>query len=66
MATNISNRLSTDTVYFSSLIEDIKQGRIKIPKFQRPYVWDDEQALKLLDSIANSYPIGSILIWRTP
>ncbi len=65
MATNISNRLSTDTVFFSSLIEDIKQGRIKIPKFQRPYVWDDEQALKLLDSIANSYPIGSLLIWRT-
>ena len=65
MATNISNRLSTDTVFFSSLIEDIKQGRIKIPKFQRPYVWEDEQALKLLDSIANSYPIGSLLIWRT-
>jgi len=50
MATNISNRLSTDTVFFASLIEDIKQGRIKIPKFQRPYVWEDEQALKLLDS----------------
>lgn len=65
MATNISNRLSTDTVFFSSLIEDIKQGRIKIPKFQRPYVWENEQALKLLDSVANSYPIGSLLIWRT-
>jgi uncharacterized protein with ParB-like and HNH nuclease domain len=47
------------------LIEDIKQGRIKIPKFQRPYVWEDEQALKLLDSVASSYPIGSLLIWRT-
>lgn len=65
MKTNISNRLSTDTVFFSSLIEDIKQGRIKVPKFQRPYVWDETQALKLLDSIANSYPIGSLLIWRT-
>ena len=65
MATNISNRLSTDTVFFASLIEDIKQGRIKIPKFQRPYVWEDEQALKLLDSVASSYPIGSLLIWRT-
>jgi hypothetical protein len=65
MATNISNRLSTDTVFFTSLIEDIKQGRIKVPKFQRPYVWQDEQALKLLDSVANSYPIGSLLIWRT-
>lgn len=65
MASNISNRLSTDTTFFGSLIEDIKQGRIKVPKFQRPYVWEDVQALKLLDSIANSYPVGSLLLWRT-
>ncbi|WP_087646498.1 DUF262 domain-containing protein [Caballeronia choica] len=37
------------------MIEDIKQGRVKIPKFQRPYVWEDEQALKLLDSVASSF-----------
>ena len=65
MSTSISNRLSTETIFFSSLLEEIKEGRIKIPKFQRPWVWTDKQALNLLDSVARSYPIGSLLIWRT-
>lgn len=65
MALNISTKLSTEPVFFQPLIEEIREGRIKIPKFQRPYVWKDAQALKLLDSIVRSYPIGSLLIWRT-
>ena len=65
MALNISNKLSTDTVFFTSMIDDISEGQIKIPKFQRPYVWKDAQALRLLDSILRRYPIGSLLIWRT-
>jgi hypothetical protein len=65
MALNISTKLSTEPVFFQPLIEDIREGRIKIPKFQRPYVWKDTQAINLLDSIARSYPIGSLLIWRT-
>jgi hypothetical protein len=65
MALNISTKLSTDTVFFQPLIADIADGRIKIPKFQRPYVWKDAQALRLLDSIVRSYPIGSLLVWRT-
>jgi hypothetical protein len=28
-------------------------------------VWKDDQALNLLDSIANNYPVGSLLLWRT-
>ena len=38
---------------------------MKIPQFQRKFVWKEEQAFKLLDSIKNNYPIGSLLIWRT-
>ncbi len=49
----------------SNLITGINKGEIKIPKFQRAFVWKDEQALKLLDSIANNYPVGSLLLWRT-
>ncbi|WP_197486467.1 DUF262 domain-containing protein [Burkholderia sp. MSMB1589WGS] len=66
MALNISTKLSTETVFFQPLIEDIRKGQIKIPKFQRPYVWKEAQAIRLLDSVARSYPIGSLLIWRTP
>lgn len=66
MAPNIHSRLSTDTRGLNSLIEDIKRGEIKIPQFQRPFVWKEKQALDLLDSIASHYPIGSLLLWKTP
>jgi len=62
---NISDKLSTDTYYINQLIGDIKKGEIKIPQFQRRFVWKEHQALELLDSIANRYPIGSVLLWKT-
>lgn len=63
--TLLPSRLSTETPFFQDLIADIKRGQIKIPQFQRKFVWKEEQAFKLLDSIKNNYPIGSLLIWRT-
>ncbi len=65
MAANILSRLSTSTPIIASLIADVKKGEIKVPQFQRPFVWKDEQAVKLLDSIASNYPVGSLLLWRT-
>jgi hypothetical protein len=65
MAPNIHSRLSTDTRSIASLNEDIRRGEIKIPQFQRPFVWKEEQAIDLLDSIASHYPIGSLLLWKT-
>jgi hypothetical protein len=59
------SRLSTETPFFQDLNTDITRGQIKIPQFQRKFVWKEEQAFKLLDSIKNNYPIGSLLIWRT-
>lgn len=66
MRANVNSRLSTDTPVISSLLESIRRGEIKVPQFQRPFVWKAPQALSLLDSIANNYPIGSLLLWRTP
>ena len=43
----------------------VKNGEIKLPKFQRPFVWKATDMLKLLDSIYKGYPIGSILIWNS-
>lgn len=59
------NRLGTETPFIQDLISDIRSGQIKIPQFQRKFVWKEEQAFRLLDSIKNKYPIGSLLIWRT-
>lgn len=53
------------TKQFTSLIGDIKAGRLKIPQFQRDFVWSMSNSAKLLDSIVKGYPVGTFIIWNT-
>lgn len=50
---------------YSSLINEVKSGQIKIPQFQRNFVWDIRSSAKLIDSIIKGYPIGTFIFWRT-
>ncbi|TKJ40362.1 hypothetical protein CEE37_08525 [candidate division LCP-89 bacterium B3_LCP] len=47
------------------LIERITSGDIRIPAFQRDFVWDSDQVAFLLDSIYKGFPIGTIILWKT-
>lgn len=47
------------------LLGGIGRGEIRVPAFQRPFVWRPEQMLELFDSIERGYPIGSLLLWQT-
>ncbi|HTE41665.1 MAG TPA: DUF262 domain-containing protein, partial [Steroidobacteraceae bacterium] len=53
-----------EVVYLPAIFREIKAGRIRIPAFQRGYVWERSDALELLDSVKNGYPIGSLLFWE--
>lgn len=53
------------SVGLSSLINNIESGRVKIPQFQRDYVWEKKAASQLLDSIAKGFPIGTFILWET-
>jgi len=44
---------------------EIESGRIKIPQFQRDFVWSKEKSAKLLDSMVKGYPIGTFIFWNT-
>jgi len=48
-----------------SLVDDIIKGAIRIPAFQREFVWDYDHVAYLMDSIYKKYPFGSLLFWRT-
>lgn len=48
-----------------NLVNRIQSGDVKIPKFQRSFVWTEEQVIRLLESIYQGYPIGSLLFWLT-
>ncbi len=52
-------------VSFSTLISDVEKGNVRIPQFQRAFVWTRQQSAKLLDSIIKGYPIGTFIFWRT-
>ncbi|CAF4563383.1 unnamed protein product [Rotaria sp. Silwood1] len=57
--------LSLSAEKLDKIITRIDSGDIKIPAFQRGYVWKPSQILDLLDSIYKNYPIGSVLLWTT-
>jgi len=44
------------------LLEEIVEGKIQLPDFQRGWVWDDEHICSLLVSIARSFPIGAVML----
>jgi len=50
---------------YEHLFTDIDVGRIKIPKFQREFVWNKEQTASLIDSLIKGFPIGSFIFWKT-
>lgn len=53
------------TIQYNALLNEIEKGVIKIPQFQREFVWSKNQSASLLDSIIKGYPIGSFILWKT-
>jgi hypothetical protein len=60
-----AHKIAPSNPRLGSLLSDVAKGNIKIPVFQRQYVWEDEQIMSLLDSIYRGYPVGSLLLWST-
>jgi len=50
---------------FLSLMDDVSSGRLKIPQFQREFVWEIKKSASLLDSVVKGYPVGSFIFWKT-
>lgn len=54
-----------EVVFIEDLVEEIAAGRLRVPRFQRPFVWKPSDMLSLFDSIYCGYPIGSLLLWES-
>lgn len=53
-----------DKIRLVNLLEDIAEGKISIPIFQRDFVWKTNQMVELFDSISKGFPVGSLLFWK--
>jgi hypothetical protein len=51
--------------FLEQVLQWISLGELRVPKFQRPFLWRPEQMLQLFDSMERGYPVGSLLIWET-
>ncbi|MBM3472791.1 MAG: DUF262 domain-containing protein [Armatimonadetes bacterium] len=60
-----ARQVKNEYVTYAELVSDIEGGVLKIPDFQRDFDWGIERTLRLLDSLAKGYPIGSFLFWDT-
>jgi hypothetical protein len=61
------SKISIAQPKLSDLLYDItRRGTIRIPRFQRDYVWARADVAKLLDSVKREFPIGSFFFWITP
>nr|ACY24681.1 protein of unknown function [uncultured organism] len=47
------------------VLDNVTKGEIRIPAFQRGFVWEPDRVAYLMDSIYKQYPFGTLLLWRT-
>src|SRR5215470_14152678 len=56
---------TSEVQFLLAVLREIDNAKIRIPMFQREFVWRNKDIIELFNSIYNGYPIGSILLWET-
>lgn len=54
-----------DTFTIREILDSVYRGQIRIPAFQRGFIWEPDRVAFLIDSIFKGYPFGALLFWRT-
>lgn len=63
---NVNERIEIINQWkLNRVFSELESGNMRIPRFQRAYVWERSKIVKLLNSIYNQYPIGSFFLWDT-
>ncbi len=59
------NQPEPQSLSYPTLMSEIEKGSVKIPQFQRDFVWTKEKSALLLDSMLKGFPIGTFVLWKT-
>jgi len=57
--------ITPQVLHLRDLLKWVRQGRVRVPTFQRDFTWDRGRMLALFDSIRKQYPIGTLLFWES-
>ena len=56
---------TTNPVRLEELLRDCERGKIKLPDFQRNWVWDEERIKSLIASVSQAFPVGALMTLKT-
>lgn len=56
---------TTNPVSLHTLLQRCEQGDIKLPDFQRNWVWDEYRIRSLIASISQSFPVGALMTLKS-
>ncbi len=48
----------------SELVALARDGKLRMPRFQRGFRWDERDVTKFFDSLWRGFPVGSLLLWE--
>lgn len=66
MATEHASYLSDPTIqYLPRVLQEIREGLLAFPRFQRPFVWTQDKRRELFRSVLHGLPIGTFMTWRS-
>ena len=61
----LADTFRVDTPTLQNLLEKVGKGQLRLPDFQRGWVWDDSRIKAIIASISQSYPVGSLMGMET-
>lgn len=61
---NALDRSGSVSYSIPDLVELASDGKIRVPTFQRQFVWRRSDILDLFDSIYRGFPVGTLLLWQ--
>lgn len=57
--------ITPQVIHLIDLLKWARRGELRVPKFQREFVWRRQDIVDLFDSISRQYPIGTLFLWGT-
>lgn len=58
------NRSGSDSYSIAEVVKLAEEGYLRIPLFQRSFVWNSGDVKALFDSLYRGFPIGTLLLWQ--
>ena len=58
------NRSGSDSYSIAEVVKLAEEGYLRIPLFQRSFVWNSGDVKALFGSLYRGFPIGTLLLWQ--